>query len=113
MNTTYNKPEIDMKAELNIDIQGLADEVAQKVIREMKPMMEAEKPQDDTLLTVKALAEYLHVSDQWVYERVQKSEIPVIKVGKFPRFKKPDIDKWLDTLKTPAMNPLSRPLKIV
>ena len=73
-----------MKAELTIDIQELADEVAQKVIREIKPMIKAEKPQENTLLTVKALAEYLHVSDQWVYERIQKAEIPVIKVGKFP-----------------------------
>lgn len=102
-----------MKAELNIDTKELAKEVTQAVIRAIKPLLSKGKAEDDTIFTVKTLAEYLHVSDQWVYERVQLNEIPFSKIGKFPRFRKSKIDRWLDTLETPAISPLSRSLKII
>ena len=50
--------------------------------------------------------EYLHVSHQWVYERVHLKEIPHIKMGKFPRFRKSEIDRWLETLKIPVSSTL-------
>lgn len=81
------------------------------MIRFIKPTLEKIKTQEDVLFTVKGLAKYLEVSNQWVYERVSLREIPFIKMGKFPRFRKSDIDLWLDKQKTPAINPLSRPLK--
>ena len=102
-----------MKAEINIDLQDFTDELVTKITKSIQQNLYGCKvPEGETLLTVKTLAKYLEVSDQWVYERIQKAEIPVIKVGKFPRFKKTDIDRWLDSLKTPAMNPLTRPLKM-
>ncbi len=102
-----------MKAEINIDLQGLAEEITAKVTKSLQQKLYHSKVETDSLLTVKTLAEYLQVSDQWVYQRVQLAELPVIFVGKFPRFKKLDIDKWLDSLKTPAMNPLTRSLKSI
>jgi excisionase family DNA binding protein len=68
--------------------------------------------EDESLFTVKTLAKYLQVSQQWVYERVQHKEILHIKLGKFPRFKKSDINPWLETPKIPASEPLSRPLTV-
>lgn len=73
------------------------------VVSSLMGELRAEEP----LLTVKTLAKYLQVSEQWVYERVHLKEIPHLKVGKFPRFKRSDIDRWLDTLKIPVSNPLS------
>lgn len=101
-----------MKAEFNIDLESLTEEITAKIVKALQRQHTNCKAQDDQLFTVKSLAEYLAVSDQWVYERIQRHEIPVLKVGKFPRFKKSDIEKWLDTLKTPAMNVLSSRLKI-
>ncbi len=101
-----------MKAELNIDTQEIIKEITQEVIKAIRPLLNG-KAEDDTIFTVKTLAKYLEVSDQWVYERVHLKEIPYIKMGKFPRFKRSDIDRWLDTLKTPAINSLSRRLRVI
>ena len=102
-----------MKATVDIDIQELGREISKEVIKTIKPLMTENKEKNDFLFTVKSLANYLGVSTQWVYERVHLKEIPYIKIGKFPRFRKSDIDQWLDAQKIPAMNPLTRSLKAV
>jgi excisionase family DNA binding protein len=101
-----------VKAELQFDTQELAALIAQAVVKEIKPLLGKATDGDESLFTVKTLAEYLQVSQQWVYERIQRHEIPYIKMGKFPRFKKSDIHRWLDTLKISASQPLSRPFRI-
>lgn len=101
-----------MKAEVNIDTQGLEERITRRVIQALKPFLQG-RGEDDTLFTVTTLAEYLRVSDQWVYERVHLKEIPYIKMGKFPRFRKSEVDRWMDTMKTPAINPLPKPLKLL
>ena len=92
-----------MKATIYIDIQDLASQIAQEVVKTIKPFLAQWSPKDDTLFTVKSLARYLETSTKWVYERVQLKEIPYIKVGKHVRFKKSDIDRWLDSLKVSPM----------
>ena len=93
---------------IEIEVPGLAHEIADEVAKILAPFL-ATQPfkKDDPLLGVKELAEYIGVSIQWIYERVQLKEIPYIKVGKLLRFQKWDIDSWLDGLKVPPMNPLS------
>jgi excisionase family DNA binding protein len=100
-----------MKAELQFDTQELAALIAQAVVKEIKPLLGKATDGEDLLFTLKTLSEYLQVSQQWVYERIQRHEIPYIKLGKFPRFKKSEIHRWLDTLKIPASEPLSRPFR--
>jgi excisionase family DNA binding protein len=100
-----------MKAELTIETQGLEQRITERVIKSLAPLLTGRGKDDKALFTVKTLAAYLTVSDQWVYERVHLKEIPFIKMGKFPRFKKSDIYHWLDTLKIPAMKTTSSPLK--
>jgi excisionase family DNA binding protein len=99
-----------MKAELNIETQELEQRVADRVIKALTPLLTG-KGTDDKLFTVKTLAVYLGVSSQWVYERVHLKEIPFIKIGKFPRFQKKDVDSWLEALKTPAVKLVSSSLK--
>lgn len=101
-----------MKAELNIDTKELVREITREVVKAVRPALQ-EKAADDNLYTVKTLAKYLEVSDQWVYERVHLKEIPHLKVGKFPRFRRRDIDSWLESLKIPVVSALSRPFKAV
>ncbi len=96
-----------MKAEFEIDSDCLANKIAQEVVKLIKPLLTQGSPNDDTLFTVKSLAKYLDVSDQWLYERTQLKEIPYIKLGKLLRFRKSDINTWLDGLKIPPMNSLS------
>jgi excisionase family DNA binding protein len=102
-----------MKAELNIDHKEFAKEITQEVIKALKPLLNGREENDKALFTVKGLAEYLQVSDKWVYERVQFKEIPHYKIGGNLRFKRSAIDLWMDTLKTPAVSPLSSPLKVL
>ncbi len=96
-----------MRTTLEFDIQELASQVAIQVGKAIKPILDQYPRREDRLYDVQELAEYLSVSTQWIYERVQLKEIPYIKVGKLLRFRKSGIDTWLDSLKVPPMNPLS------
>ena len=97
-----------MRTTLEFDIQELASQVAIQVGKAIKPILDQYPLREDRLYDVQELAEYLSVSTQWIYERVQLKEIPYIKVGKLLRFQKSDIDRWLEDLKVPPMSPLSR-----
>ncbi len=48
------------------------------------------------LLTVDDLAVLLQVTLSWVYEH--KNEIPHIKLGKYLRFPKAEIERWIASL---------------
>ena len=67
--------------------------IASMVVNKLKPLLKV--PEPETMYSVKELSEYLGVKNSWVYSRVEKYKIPHIKVGKYPRFKKSEIDKWL------------------
>ena len=47
-------------------------------------------------LTLDELCEWLKVRPVWVYRQTRQGTIPFVKVGKFLRFPKPDIEKWLE-----------------
>jgi excisionase family DNA binding protein len=49
----------------------------------------------DSLLSVKALGEYLTLSPCTVYKMAERGKIPYIKIGSKLRFKKTDIEAWL------------------
>jgi nitrogen PTS system EIIA component len=61
---------------------------------------------DDDILTIEEVAKYLRVSERTVYDWAQKGEIPSGKIGTVWRFKKSEIEKWVnDRLSTNKMNP--------
>ena len=81
--------------------------IEEKVLDLLKPYLLAntKKDQDDTIFDVAGLCEYLKVSPHWVHERTHLNEVPFRKLSnKQLRFRKRDIDKWLDSLRTPAFN---------
>lgn len=47
-------------------------------------------------MDLKVLSNYLKISKETVYRMLKKGEIPHLRVGKLYRFKKQDIDAWLD-----------------
>ena len=99
-----------MKAEFQIESAQMVADITREVVKAIKPLLVVGKAEDDTLYTVQTLAVRLGVSPQWVYERVQMKEIPHIKIGKFPRFKKSEINKWLDDQRVPVARPMSKRL---
>lgn len=50
----------------------------------------------DSLMTVKDVAKYLKVEESTIYTWAKDGRIPGIKLGHFWRFKKDDIDRWLE-----------------
>ena len=51
---------------------------------------------DEDILTIEEVAKYLRVSERTVYEWAQKGEIPAGKIGTVWRFKKSDLEKWVN-----------------
>ena len=50
----------------------------------------------DDILTLKELADYLKISEKTLYGYAQKGKLPGIKIGAAWRFRKTDIDDWLE-----------------
>lgn len=50
----------------------------------------------DDILTIEEVASYLRVSDRTVYDWAQKGEIPAGKIGTVWRFKKSEVEKWVN-----------------
>ena len=51
---------------------------------------------EDDILTIEEVAKYLRVSDRTVYDWAQKGEIPAGKIGTVWRFKKSEIEHWVN-----------------
>jgi PTS system nitrogen regulatory IIA component len=60
----------------------------------------------DDILTIEEVAKYLRVSERTVYEWAQKGEIPAGKIGTVWRFKKSEIERWVnDRLQVGQLSP--------
>ena len=84
-----------MKTELEPhDIEA----IAQRVVTLLRPMLwgNGEGREKDTIFDVSGLAEYLRVAPSWVSRQVSLRAIPYFKAGKYPRFRKKDIDRWTE-----------------
>ncbi len=88
---------------LEIDLDQLKNEIVREVIAGLKPLLSNKGSGRDgeVLLSVEGLAEYLGVEKKWVYAHIK--EIPHSKVGKFHRFRKRDVDRWLEARRGPTM----------
>ncbi len=70
---------------------------------------------DETFLTTEEVLEYLQVNLRTVYRLIKAGKIPAVRVGRQWRFRKRDIDAWLDsqrprgTRTAPAAAPAARP----
>jgi PTS system nitrogen regulatory IIA component len=51
---------------------------------------------EDDILTIEEVAKYLRVSERTVYDWAQKGDIPSGKIGTVWRFKKAEIEKWVN-----------------
>lgn len=63
---------------------------------------------DETFLTTEEVLEYLQVNLRTVYRLIKAGKIPAVRVGRQWRFRKSDIDAWLDSQHTrPAVRAAS------
>jgi excisionase family DNA binding protein len=93
------------------DIQALGDYLLEKI----KPLISCNgnHQAEDIIFDVNGLAKYLNVSHKWIYERTQFKEMPYMKVKGLLRFRKKDIDKWLNSHNVPPVNSSERILRVI
>jgi excisionase family DNA binding protein len=60
---------------------------------------------DETFLTTEEVLEYLQVNLRTVYRLIKAGKIPAVRVGRQWRFRKRDIDGWLDSQRPRAGRP--------
>jgi len=51
---------------------------------------------NERTLTIKELAKYLNVTERTIYNLLERGELPGFKVGANWRFRREDIDKWIE-----------------
>ena len=49
------------------------------------------------IMTIEEVAEYLRVSERTVYDWAQKGDLPGGKLGTTWRFKREDVENWVDS----------------
>lgn len=59
----------------------------------------------DELLTLPEVAQLLKVAEKTVYTMAQKGELPAFKVGGQWRFRRGDLDSWIDARTRRPANP--------
>ena len=62
-------------------------------------------PTDEVFLTTEEVLEYLQVNLRTVYRLIKAGKIPAVRVGRQWRFRKRDIDSWLDSQRPRADHP--------
>ncbi len=50
----------------------------------------------DTMMTVRELADFLGVHENWVYIHAIAGDVPGYKIGKNRRFRRSEIEAWLE-----------------
>jgi excisionase family DNA binding protein len=87
------------------DIQAIAT----AVVDLLRPSLSAERRgPGDEVFDKQGLADYLHVKASWIDKQLGKRAIPYFKPGKYIRFKRSHIDRWIETLKVEPLPELKR-----
>jgi excisionase family DNA binding protein len=62
---------------------------------------------DESFLTTEEVLDYLQVNLRTVYRLIKAGKIPAVRVGRQWRFRKRDIDSWLESQRPRAVRPAS------
>ncbi len=57
---------------------------------------------EDALCMPSEAAEYLHVTERWIRRAIAERRIPYVKVGRLVRFRKSDLDAYIEAQRVPA-----------
>jgi len=77
------------------------ERIATKVCAMLQGVAPAGKA-DSIIMDVEELAAILKVNTSWVYKQVQFKSIPHFHAGKYPRFKRHEIDIWIQEQSMPS-----------
>jgi excisionase family DNA binding protein len=66
------------------------------------------KKQEDDVLTIAEVAEYLKVAERTIYRLAAAKKVPAFKVGGMWRFSRADIDAWIKQQSTSDLAPSKR-----
>jgi excisionase family DNA binding protein len=104
-----------MKAQFEPEDLVPLREMFREIVREeLKTVLSSKNYHEDQIMDVTGLCKYLSVTPKWIHERTHLKEIPYYKLSnKQLRFRKKDIDKWLETLRTPAINDFKGKLRAI
>jgi excisionase family DNA binding protein len=101
-----------MELKVDLDVERLGKEIAKALLVELLPHLER-NIREETVFSKKELAGYLGVSASWINDRIQRKEIPYIKMGKHVRFNKTQINKWRETYSVQLINTRQPKLKSI
>lgn len=85
-----------MEFKVDLNHQELVSAIAGEVLKILKPHLE-NRGGEDKIFSVREISEYLGVSEDLIHKKVRLFEIPFFKIGDLNRFKKSEIDKWIET----------------
>src|SRR5512145_1852325 len=68
-------------------------------------------PMEEGFLTTEEVLEYLQVNLRTVYRLIKAGKIPAVRVGRQWRFRKRDIDAWLESQRPRTVRPAPAPVK--
>jgi excisionase family DNA binding protein len=66
---------------------------------------------DESFLTTEAVLDYLQVNLRTVYRLIKAGRIPAVRVGRQWRFRKRDIDAWLESQQPRNLRPVPSPTR--
>ena len=67
---------------------------------------------DESFLTTEEVLDYLQVNLRTVYRLIKAGKIPAVRVGRQWRFRKRDIDAWLESQRPRTVRPASAPARV-
>jgi excisionase family DNA binding protein len=66
-------------------------------MKDLGPHLRKARHEEERIMTVEELASYLQVDSSRMYKQTSLGTIPYLKSGKYLRFRKKDIDKWMES----------------
>ena len=92
---------------VDLSTENLARIIAEEVAKIIKPLL-LKDPDEDQIFDVKGLCVYTGLSDSWVYANVTQGKLPYFNAGRFIKFRKKEIDKWIESQSRRPINPLDK-----
>jgi predicted DNA-binding transcriptional regulator AlpA len=90
---------------LDLEPQDI-EAIARRTADLLRPFLSTSQDQKDRILDINGLAEYLTVTPKWIYSN--KRAIPHFKLKGQLRFRRSEIDSWMNKNRVPATAPFPR-----
>ena len=63
-------------------------------------------------LKIEDISAYLNIKTKTLYAMVESGDIPHYRIGRLIRFKREDVDSWMEAKKVMGSNPLCKPKRV-